>query len=288
MKTANIIKGIALLATGIVMSQQTFAQQDLPKNNGSKQYIHIQTMRIENGDTIVTEKNYESDGNGSIQFNDSLRPSDGTFGFNYQIEPFSDFSDSAYTENWKQMEKMLNDMNSINFNFFGDYPDINFEFPIDPDSLLQEFEMQSTDSVYIGKHKLSKYKKYSDTVINLEPFSHDNLNNKGNIHTKNDRQIFVSEDTRKIAPNSKNEVENFNILINPEENIFNLSFNLDNKKPSRITFEDASGKVVYEENLGKGMGQFNRQFDLQNYSNGVYYLSVIQGKKSSCKRVILQ
>ena len=82
-------------------------------------------------------------------------------------------------------------------------------------------------------------------------------------------------------------IEALQIFPNPNQGIFNLKFNLLKQDNTIIRIYEASGKVIYENNLGQFQGDFIEQINLNNKPSGTYYLMIQQGKDSISKKVII-
>jgi len=82
-------------------------------------------------------------------------------------------------------------------------------------------------------------------------------------------------------------IEALQIFPNPNQGIFILKFNLPNQESTIIRIYEASGKVIYENNLGEFQGDFREQININNKASGAYYLMIQQGKTSISKKVII-
>jgi hypothetical protein len=140
------------------LSQAAIINPAISQDNnqpGGQSYVKIKTMKIVNGDTIVTEKEYRGDGN--MQIEDSL----GGNGFsNFSFQSFNNPSDTSFYHNFDNMQNMFRDFNfggnNLFFNNF-DFPD--FEMPhygFDVDSIIKEFNFRDNDSLFpsLGDNKV--------------------------------------------------------------------------------------------------------------------------------------
>lgn len=71
------------------------------------------------------------------------------------------------------------------------------------------------------------------------------------------------------------------IFPNPTNGIFNVTF----KQATNITIENALGAVVYEEKIDPSCNAKN--INLSNFAEGIYFINVINGEKSSKHKIIL-
>ncbi|MFN4235025.1 MAG: T9SS type A sorting domain-containing protein [Bacteroidia bacterium] len=78
------------------------------------------------------------------------------------------------------------------------------------------------------------------------------------------------------------------IYPNPNNGMFNVSFELINEANVIITVTDLLGKTVYEENLGNYSGPYNKQMDLTSLQKGIYLVNVQIGNDRINKRIIIQ
>ena len=82
------------------------------------------------------------------------------------------------------------------------------------------------------------------------------------------------------------ELEEFTAYPNPTFGNLNIQFRGE-AVPTLVRIIDASGKVVYEENLNNFDGYFNKQVDISGGVLGTMILSVNQNGKTSAKPVVL-
>ena len=84
------------------------------------------------------------------------------------------------------------------------------------------------------------------------------------------------------------EIERLNIFPNPNEGIFNLSFDLPNEGATSIRIFNSSGRLIYQNDMQKFTGRFNERVDLSSKAKGTYFLAVSQNGKTITKKVITQ
>lgn len=147
---------------------------------------------------------------------------------------------------------------------------------------------------------------YTFTAKELNPLT---LNNKAIL--KDDYTNSQTEITDKMsylfkinADSASQKNNRFSIIFNPEKNIpytpfvlniqvapnptkdmINLYYNQPKAAESFIKIVDASGKELYQKNLGT-VSNGNISIHTKNWDSGTYYLSFISGKQSIVRKVI--
>ena len=82
------------------------------------------------------------------------------------------------------------------------------------------------------------------------------------------------------------QLHDYSAFPNPTYGELNISFKAD-AKPSVVRISDASGRVIFEENLPKFDGYYARQLDLQNATPGLLLLSIQQEDRVINKKLVL-
>jgi hypothetical protein len=77
------------------------------------------------------------------------------------------------------------------------------------------------------------------------------------------------------------------VFPNPNNGIFTIQFDQQEKRKTKIEIVDAQGKLVFEESLGKFSGQYKKEIDLKNRGTGIYIIKIQQGKKMVSNKVIV-
>lgn len=85
--------------------------------------------------------------------------------------------------------------------------------------------------------------------------------------------ITVSYNTVGISELSS--VYSINVFPNPSSGLFTLKFNSTETKEVSYQITDALGKKIVAANLGRISPEFNKQIDLSEYANGVYFLQIV-------------
>jgi len=285
-KMIKISAGLAIISC-FLFAGSSMAQSDHPGQ--SQSYVKIKTMKIVNGDTIVSEKEYTGDGDMQIQ--DSLM-GQGFGDFRFGIS--DNTIDTSFMKNFADMQEMFK---NFNFNMMPEMPDFNGSFNID--SITKEFNFQNfgSPSSSSGKNKII-IKSFRDTV----PSNDDGTMQKSvpdadmHIYDKDDRgkQVTYSKKItileNGIESNKLNDSKSMqlNVFPNPANEFFNLSFQLDPKNKTFITITDMNDKQLLKESIDKAEGTYTRQFDMKGYASGTYLINIKQGKKSVAKRIIIE
>jgi len=79
-----------------------------------------------------------------------------------------------------------------------------------------------------------------------------------------------------------------NIYPNPSRDIFNITFESEEKQDLEVRVINVVGKVVYTENLEQFIGEYTKQIDLTNNAKGIYFLEVTTNNGVINKKLILQ
>lgn len=83
-------------------------------------------------------------------------------------------------------------------------------------------------------------------------------------------------------------VEKLNVFPNPNEGVFNLSFDLPVEGPTSIQIYNAQGRLIYQNELLRFSGTFQESIDISENARGTYFLAVIQNGSSVTKKVVIQ
>jgi hypothetical protein len=78
------------------------------------------------------------------------------------------------------------------------------------------------------------------------------------------------------------------VYPNPNDGEFNLSFNLKEKSEATVRVTDMNGKEIFTETIHKpASGKYEHAFNLKDYPNGTYFISVVQGDQQVVRKIIL-
>jgi S1-C subfamily serine protease len=82
-------------------------------------------------------------------------------------------------------------------------------------------------------------------------------------------------------------IEGLRLFPNPATGMFNLEFNLPQDGRTVIHIFNASGRQIYNYDLGTFSGEFTDEIDIAQNGPGSYFLEVRQGSRSVTKKIIL-
>lgn len=125
------------------------------------------------------------------------------------------------------------------------------------------------------------------TMVICKELKGDKSEHSSDMNTKTITEVRRSSnsDAEKISHDIN--PDNFQIFPNPSKGIFTLKFNLASKGDTEITIVDAHGKMVFSELLLNFTGDYQKNIELAERSEGIYILNVKQGANSIQKKVVL-
>ena len=77
------------------------------------------------------------------------------------------------------------------------------------------------------------------------------------------------------------------LFPNPATNYCNLEINAFENHEGTLTIFDATGKLVFEENIGLNLGQNTKRIDLANYDNGCYQICISTKNETTTLPIII-
>ena len=83
-------------------------------------------------------------------------------------------------------------------------------------------------------------------------------------------------------------INNLDIYPNPSRDIFNITFNSEEKQDLRIRILSVVGAEVYSEDRENFIGEYTKQVSLDNYGKGIYFLEIETNDGIVNKKLILQ
>lgn len=277
----------------IAFFNSLIAQENSQPSNTSQSYVKIKTMKIVNGDTIVTEKEYR--GNGDMQIEDTLNGNG--FG-NFSFHSFKSPMDSSFYGNFDRMQDMFRDFNFGGDNLFFrnfDFPEFRMpHFGFDVDSIIKEFNFRDNDSLFPSLRDnqliIKSFRDKSGEMNNdsMKPNMDMQIygkNDKGQQVTYN-KKITILDKGISSDKKSKEELP-IEVFPNPGDGYFNISFGLDPKNETDIVITDMNGNEMLKETMEKSSGMYTRQFDMKNYAKGEYLINIKQSRKSASRHIII-
>ena len=77
------------------------------------------------------------------------------------------------------------------------------------------------------------------------------------------------------------------IAPNPNAGNFNVSFDSNTKENYTLELRNVLGQVIYQETLTNHIGVYSKQFDVSEFSKGMYMISLTDGKNEVVKKIIV-
>jgi len=88
--------------------------------------------------------------------------------------------------------------------------------------------------------------------------------------------------------NNKISDNDFNIYPNPNDGNFTISFNTTEKTDFTIEVHNSIGQQMLRESANNVNGEFIKQYDLQEFGAGLYFISLYNGNSSYVKKIIVK
>jgi hypothetical protein len=83
-------------------------------------------------------------------------------------------------------------------------------------------------------------------------------------------------------------INNLEIYPNPSRDVFNVEFVSENKQTIEVRIVNLVGEIIFTENLENFEGEYTHQFNLSEYSKGIYLLEIDTDNGIVNKKLILQ
>lgn len=105
--------------------------------------------------------------------------------------------------------------------------------------------------------------------------------------------VLVTENYDEANPNQakvmfENSSEDMDVYPNPNDGTFKIRYESDENKKTSITVIDASGKKVFEENLGKFSGKYEKELNLKEFGTGMYTITIQNGNNKEVQKVMIK
>ncbi len=103
-------------------------------------------------------------------------------------------------------------------------------------------------------------------------------------------QIADKSDAKTYAPTNPKPWAStiYNCFPNPNQGKFTLSFDAPAELPTSVRISDLSGREIYREDLVRIEGNYTKELDISNNTEGIYLLQIVQGDKILVKKLLLQ
>ena len=112
------------------------------------------------------------------------------------------------------------------------------------------------------------------------------VTHKGALVNPESYTLIVSGATAvSLSTNEFSKDDEFHIYPNPTQDILNVNFT-NAKNNIKISLIDIQGRQVLNKNYSNKSNQFSKQLNIENLSDGIYILSINNGRTISNKRII--
>ena len=87
-----------------------------------------------------------------------------------------------------------------------------------------------------------------------------------------------------------NDHSSFNLLVypNPTNGLLNIQFDMLGSKEASLLIVNILGDIVYKEYIDKTTFKYSTQFNLENYSKGIYFVKLKKEDTIITKKIIIQ
>ncbi len=82
--------------------------------------------------------------------------------------------------------------------------------------------------------------------------------------------------------------EEMDVYPNPNDGAFKIRYESDENKKTTITVNDATGKEVFQEKLGKFSGKYEKELDLKSFGPGMYTITILNGDDKDVHKVMIK
>lgn len=265
------VYSIALSLILLTIGSAGFAQVDTTKKK-----VVVKTITIMNGDTIIVEKEINSDDHTHkkmmkgenmffhIDISDSMMVEGGERMMDVKV-----IMDSVMKEMTIEMDAMNNAI------FFGD--SVTKEIRIKIDTLNKE----ECKEIFIWKDKGGEHYHFENgKEMKVIPEMHKEI-----IMMPRMIRNFSVEDVM-IDP-EVNSIEDFEIRLIPGTNLLMIKAKIDDKKTKYIVTNE-EGQELHFESIREISSDFVRILDMEELKSGTYFVLIVNGKSTHKKRIIIR
>lgn len=284
--------------------------------------VKVKIVKVVDGDTTIIEKSMDQANvqDFTKQFQDikgknvqvmvTVEDSDkdkkkekslSTMHFNFDIDSsmanlFSNafsFSDSAFATNFTWEDSTSKNF-SRNFDEEGGIKDFDFDINIENEGktvIIKNGKGKTIlingekDSVIVNEDENGTTKTKTKTIV----INDEKQQNKKKIIVSTSVTV-VDMDNGRGSDNkrrSDKEEDNFRFYPNPSDGNFILELNLGGKEEADVRISDISGKEVYSEKISK-TGKISKAINLGENINGIFIVTIKQGKQTISKKIIIE
>ena len=83
-------------------------------------------------------------------------------------------------------------------------------------------------------------------------------------------------------------INDLDVYPNPSRDVFNISFNTDQKQDITLRIRNIVGEEIYTEDLKQHDGTYTKAISLENYPKAIYFLEIETTQGIINKKLILQ
>lgn len=123
--------------------------------------------------------------------------------------------------------------------------------------------------------------------LNTRYYYTSKLLSSGRCETISDTVFVTITDTCKVGIDDLSKIGQLNVFPNPTNGVVTLQIETEQSVRASLQILSMRGEVIYERQGIHTLG-FNEQFDLSNYSKGIYYLRLVSNEENIIKKIILK
>ena len=83
-------------------------------------------------------------------------------------------------------------------------------------------------------------------------------------------------------------INDLDVYPNPSRDVFNISFNTEQKQDITLRIRNIVGEEIYTEDLKRHDGTYTKAISLENYPKAIYFLEIETKEGTINKKLILQ
>ena len=208
------------------------------------------------------------------------------------------------TVNGEQVEMTEEELDNIHITEMMNGDDINIfidgDFPEGLEDEMKELKIELEKLMEEGGEDMKvitrRIEMHSDHDDNFE-WSSEDKGHRVMFMSSDEKEDFtivlVTEDyDEKTSGNSKMRVhhstEEMDVYPNPNDGTFKIRYESTENKKTTITVNDATGKEVFQEKLGKFSGKYEKELDLRKFGPGMYTITIQNGDNKEVNKVMIK
>ena len=208
------------------------------------------------------------------------------------------------TVNGEQVEMTEEELDNIHITEMMNGDDINIfidgNFPEGLEDEMKELKIELEKLMEEGGEDMKvitrRIEMHSDHDDNFE-WSSEDKGHRVMFMSSDEKEDFtivlVTEDyDEETSGNSKMRVhhstEEMDVYPNPNDGTFKIRYESTENKKTTITVNDATGKEVFQEKLGKFSGKYEKELDLRKFGPGMYTITIQNGDNKEVNKVMIK